>query len=420
MNFLSTGEKIKRARIYKGVTLKELCKKDVSISKMSCIENDKIKAEQWILEMVAERLDLDIQYLLFDDIMELESSIKNYESLDVFTENDFLAIKERLEYCLAKGYKDLAFKFIHILFEVYTKRKKFEGINELISTYNELHEDDAYQKQVYYEDLAKYFLAKRNYSDAITYLNRAISHIVSYTISKNMDCYIKNNFLLAKAYYLTNDYNKCEEILKELLYLEDKIKSDEYIALINGLMLTCRMKLNKDITANLEKFDSYKHKEKITYCAVELLIAENYFEQNNQDKALDIILDIKEKVKSNNSYAYTELLLYMVEILLNNEKVDVAKEMSEEALEISIKLDSQFLIERSYLYKARINRVNRSLIQWEMNMNLATDILVRFASVEEKRQRYIEMAEMYHIIGETRETIKYLTLAMNLEKIISI
>ncbi|MGL5765476.1 MAG: helix-turn-helix domain-containing protein, partial [Sarcina sp.] len=80
MNFLSTGEKIKRARIYKGITLKELCQNDISISKMSCIENDKIKADAWILEMVAKRLDLDLNYLLYDDVMELENSIKEYEN----------------------------------------------------------------------------------------------------------------------------------------------------------------------------------------------------------------------------------------------------------------------------------------------------------------------------------------------------
>ena len=43
MEILSTGEKIKRARVYKGITLKELCRDRISISKMSCIENGKIK-----------------------------------------------------------------------------------------------------------------------------------------------------------------------------------------------------------------------------------------------------------------------------------------------------------------------------------------------------------------------------------------
>ena len=45
MEILSTGQKIKRARIYKGITLKELCKDKISISKMSCIENGKVKAD---------------------------------------------------------------------------------------------------------------------------------------------------------------------------------------------------------------------------------------------------------------------------------------------------------------------------------------------------------------------------------------
>lgn len=122
MNFLSTGEKIKRARIYKGVTLKELCKSDISISKMSCIENDKVKADEWILKMVAERLELNIEYLLHNDVMELEASIKSYKEKSL-TEKDFEDIKERLDYCLAKDYNELSFKFIHILFEAYTKRK---------------------------------------------------------------------------------------------------------------------------------------------------------------------------------------------------------------------------------------------------------------------------------------------------------
>ena len=46
MEILSTGEKIKRARVYKGITLKELCRDRISISKMSCIENGKIKADE--------------------------------------------------------------------------------------------------------------------------------------------------------------------------------------------------------------------------------------------------------------------------------------------------------------------------------------------------------------------------------------
>ncbi|WP_243276500.1 helix-turn-helix domain-containing protein [Clostridium saudiense] len=53
MEILSTGEKIKRARVYKGITLKELCRDRISISKMSCIENGKIKADEESLKYIA-------------------------------------------------------------------------------------------------------------------------------------------------------------------------------------------------------------------------------------------------------------------------------------------------------------------------------------------------------------------------------
>jgi transcriptional regulator with XRE-family HTH domain len=63
LEILSTGEKIRRARIYKGYTLKDICDDKISISKMSCIENDKVDAEDWIIEHVSKKLELDIDYL---------------------------------------------------------------------------------------------------------------------------------------------------------------------------------------------------------------------------------------------------------------------------------------------------------------------------------------------------------------------
>ncbi|HID0855033.1 TPA: helix-turn-helix domain-containing protein, partial [Clostridium botulinum] len=63
MEILSVGQKIKRARVYKGYTLKELCGDIISVSKMSCIENDKIKPDDEILKIISEKLEIDIKYL---------------------------------------------------------------------------------------------------------------------------------------------------------------------------------------------------------------------------------------------------------------------------------------------------------------------------------------------------------------------
>ena len=56
------------------------------------------------------------------------------------------------------------------------------------------------------------------------------------------------------------------------------------------------------------------------------------------------------------------------------------------------------------------------LIHSEMYMNLSTDFLLKFASNEEKYKRYNEMAELYYNLSELKESIKYFTLAINIEK----
>ena len=76
MEILSTGEKIKRARIYKGITLKELCGEEISISKMSCIENGKIKADDECLKYISDKLQIDYSYLVQDVYEQIKENIK--------------------------------------------------------------------------------------------------------------------------------------------------------------------------------------------------------------------------------------------------------------------------------------------------------------------------------------------------------
>lgn len=414
MNFLSTGEKIKRARIYKGVTLKELCKSDISISKMSCIENDKVKADEWILKMVAERLELNIEYLLHNDVMELEASIKSYKEKSL-TEKDFEDIKERLDYCLAKDYNELSFKFIHILFEAYTKRKKIEEIKSIINIYNEIQDLVEDGKQIYYEDLAFYFLSRRNFSDAATYFNMSKTQLELKGVEEYREEYAKNIIWLSFSYYSMDDYIKAKETLKALINLNLDL-SENSLAIINGLLAAINMKLKEDYKKELDAYLNFNGEFNLYYNSMALLIADNYFEAEKTQEAIELLEETKKNVKDIESFSYIQILLGIINRLISYNSIDKAKEYCEEALEISIKLDNHFFIERSYLYKAKIHRLQKSLIQWEMNMNLATDMLIRFASIEEKKERYMEMAEMYHVIGELREAIKYLTLAMSLEK----
>ena len=78
--------------------------------------------------------------------------------------------------------------------------------------------------------------------------------------------------------------------------------------------------------------------------------------------------------------------------------------------------DDERLIEKAYYFKGMLLQKNKRYREAEMYMNLSTDSLFRFANREERYKRYLEMADLYYNLNESKECIKYFTLAMNLEK----
>ena len=129
MEILSTGEKIKRARVYKGITLKELCGDKISISKMRCIENGKVKADDEILKYITKKIESPYSYLVKDVYEQISENLQivkeNYLKNNDSTEEN---IKMNLSYSIDYKYYDLAFEFMHILIDGYLKKKKGENI----------------------------------------------------------------------------------------------------------------------------------------------------------------------------------------------------------------------------------------------------------------------------------------------------
>ena len=174
MEILSTGEKIKRARVYKGITLKELCRDRISISKMSCIENGKIKADEESLKYIAEKLQIDYNYLTQDVYEQIKSNIENIKTNNYSLEKLDKMIGYNLEYSCKHNYNDLALELIHILFEVYIQNNKLEKIQLIISKYYELYQGSKDNEEIiiYYNDMARFFMKTGEYHEAISYLHR--------------------------------------------------------------------------------------------------------------------------------------------------------------------------------------------------------------------------------------------------------
>lgn len=418
MEILSTGEKIKRARIYKRITLKELCGEEISISKMSCIENGKIKADDECLKYISDKLQIDYSYLVQDVYEQIKDNIKSVKKSKHSLEKIESIIKYNLDYSFRYNFNDLALELIHILFKLYIKDNKIEKLQLLISKYFDLYQHATNNEQIiiYYSDMAEFFVKTKEYHEAISYYSRIIQ-IYEKDQIKFDDKYIYACFyegICYKNINLIEESYKCLKkiIDKEALFKNDNDKGDYYheFAIVNILLYIGEADKYLNIALNYKK-DDMKVLAKFK--------AENgdiYFKVHKDDKALIELEDAAKIYPREDVRGCGDFLIKCIDILYKNNKYDEAFSYISEALNLAIDIDDERLIEKAYYFKGMIHQKLNDYIQAEMYMNLATDFLLRFANNEEKYKRYNEMADLYYNLNELKESIKYFTLAIQIEK----
>lgn len=415
MEILSTGEKIKRARIYRGYTLKELCDKKISVSKMSCIENDKVKPEEWILKFIANKLEVDILYLkqdIKDQIVKnIENIVKNEEGKD-YEET----LKYNLKFASKDNYIDICFQILHLLFNCYLDKEELEKAQHIIHNYYYyLQKCFSYERSViYYIDIAKWFFMCKEFLHALNYYNNAIDIGVKVD---NKELLIKALYYKARCYFEMGNYKKSYECTDSIIGLMNFLKEDIKKAKVYHLMALLSLKTHR------EKFKIYKKKVDV-FCGNNL----KYKAKALFDYAYVLfVLDMKEEAiryltKAQDMYPEDDVKelvkfnLMIVNILIKNEVLDKAQDICDIVLNCAIFLDNIEYIEKAYYYKATILIKQGNFEFGEMYMNLSLDTLLKFAANTEIYKRYIRMGEMYYKMGSVSESIKYFDFAIKLEQ----
>ena len=288
----------------------------------------------------------------------------------------------------------------------------------LISKYFDLYQHATNNEQIiiYYNDMAEFFVKTKEYHEAISYYSRIIQ-IYEKDQIKFDDKYIYACFyegICYKNINLIEESYKCLKkiIDKEALFKNDNDKGDYYheFAIVNILLYIGEADKYLNIALNYKK-DDMKVLAKFK--------AENgdiYFKVHKDDKALIELEDAAKIYPREDVRGCGEFLIKCIDILYKNNKYDEAFSYTSEALNLAIDIDDERLIEKAYYFKGMIHQKLNDYIQAEMYMNLATDFLLRFANNEEKYKRYNEMAELYYNLNELKESIKYFTLAIQIEK----
>ena len=415
MEILSTGEKIKRARIYKGYTLKDICGDEVSVSKMSCIENGKIEAEDKILTYLCEKLEIDIKYLKEGVRDQLLLNIKKTEQAKKDEKYE-----EQLQYNLnfANQYEeyDHAFNIMHSLFEYYLGLGKLERLQLLVSNYHSVTQktNDEEKLCVYYMDISKYFFMAEEYIQAINYFSNV--RVLAKKIN-NMDILLRATYNEAASKVMNKDYKEAYETSIELLEIIDFYKDDLSKAEAYHLIAMLNLRMGSDEFSIYEEKAFKLYGDMVKYKAIAMYnFAIVMFDSGELQKALSYIkksLDIYPL--SENAHSIN-LTLLIVKELIKNKMFNEAQNLSNDVLDCAIKFGDNQYIERAYYFKAMILISNEDYFSAEMYMSLSLDSLIKCGSKRAIAKRYTEMGSMYHKMGHTAEALDYYNSAMNIER----
>lgn len=409
------GEKIKRARIYKGYTLKDICDDKISLSKMSCIENNKIKPEDWVLKYVSQKLDIKYDYLkqeIRDQISNNLETIKIEGITKDYEEN----IKYNLNYADTNGYYDLAFELMHLLIIYYIGKGNYERIPQYTAEYydycQKVHEED--KQIVYYMDMAAYLYIIGEYGQAVSYYNnvrRTVRNKGDYvTLSK-----VTYNEII--CYVMLEDFEKAYEVSVKLVDLIKYAKSDLQKARDYELLAALAIKKGK---SNFKEYELAAYELYGNNLSDKAQAIYNFsvamFETGNNEGAIEYTNKALSCYPKEDKNELVSFMLSIVETLVQYNVLELGKNTCDEALNYAIDLNNAKYIERSYYFKSVILQKSGDLNSAEVYLNLSLDSLAKFGSRMDIYKRYLELGNLYHKLSSTNESLKYFNLAISLYK----
>lgn len=414
MEILSIGEKIKRSRIYREVTLKELCADKLSMSKLSCIENNKVEPTSEILEYIADKLDIDFKYLSKDIRAQIEdniSEIRNDKRSSEKQIEDMLITN--LEYARGYNYVDLSSDLIHMLFSHYMLNGKLDSIQEILPEYYELYELNTDIEQTYYQDMAKYFFLENEFLESLTYITK----IKKYAEENNGDINLIGRLQVYESMCFSNlnmDDKAIESISKMINYI-DKVTDK----VIKGFLYSEYFYLNATIKNTidyelLEKVESEFKDEKKAISYLHKRLAEAYLKNGDIQSCVKYSKLAIENKEKEVSYEYNQFVTRIIELLLSCEALDSAEEVLSILSDDSINSGNVKMIERVYYLKGEIAKHRGEKRQWELYKNLSLDALNKFGTPKQRYTRYIEMAEMNNQLGNIEEAVKFMMMTQDI------
>lgn len=417
MQILSLGEKIKKLRKEQNMTLKELAGDRITAAQISHIERDKSHTSHELLEYLADKLGVSVDYLLETKEMQSKKITDNLIlKSEIYIKCDELEeaeeqINEIIKVC--KNYKltENYGKCNNLLAEIYCKRGDYSS-----AVYY-------YEKALYYfiknedkEDIYNCYVSIGDIYELDKFYKGALTHymfakeVLEESNIEDGDIYKELYSKISKSYMNLKQPQKALEFMEKIDRIdnEDNVKEEVNILVMKakGLLSVGKYVESKEcFNKALEIIKKEENKNRLAQ--VYLTMSNIYSEIGDVDKHLEYSQKVYDITKRDENKYMMESLFNMIESYVQKGEYEMAKKYCKLALVSSIKNKDKY-----YEYKSL--KFYSDMYKNQDEVETAIDYLNKCITIANNLQDskilanlYIELGKLYSNISKDKELEYY-------------
>ncbi|WP_195929916.1 helix-turn-helix transcriptional regulator [Clostridium sp. 1001270J_160509_D11] len=413
MNILSLGEKIKKLRKEKNMTLKELAGDRITAAQISHIERDKSHTSYELLEYLSERLDVSIDYLLETKEMQSKKITDNLIlQSEIYIKRDALdeaekEIHEIIEICEEYGLSENYGKCNYLLGDIYLKRKDGATANFYFekALFYFIKNDD--KKRIFqcYMNIANIYFDEEFYQVSLTNYYFAKDILEEINID-DPDTYKELYSKISKCYMKLNDSEKSLEFIEKIGNIDNDYSPEQEIELLvlkaKKLLAEGEYVKSKDYFAKaLKIIEKEENKDKLAQ--IYLTVGSIYAEMGDNEKFLEYSEKVYD-IKKNDTDEYMMNSLYnIIQSYIDADDFEMAKKYSKLALAAAIKNKSKYDEYKALKYYCDVYK-------YKGETDISIEYLIKCIEIVSKLDEekilgnlYIELGQLYSGISKEKE-----------------
>lgn len=413
MNILSLGEKIKKLRKEQNMTLKELAGDRITAAQISHIERDKSHTSYELLEYLADKLGVSVDYLLETKEMQSKKITDNLIlKSEIYIKCDDLEkaeeqIKGIIDICREYKLTENYGKCNNLLAEINCKRKDYSSAvyyyeKALYYFIKNEDKDDIYNS---YVNIGNIYMLDKFYKGALTHFMFA-KELLDESNIEDADIYKELYSKISECYMKLNQPQKALDVMEKIDRMdnEDCIKEEVGILVLKAknLLSVGKYAESKEcFNKALEIIEKEENKNRLA--KVYLTMSQIYSEMGEIDKHLEYSQKVYDLTKRDENQYMMESLFNMIESYVTRGQYDMAQKYCKLALVSSIKNKDKYYEYKSLKFYSDMYK-NKNEVEMSIDyLNKCIEIANELEDEKILAGLYIELGKLYSSISKEKE-----------------